>query len=128
MSNTAREPLLIAEYALHRTSGPPITFKGEMIACVSTKTYQRFGEKNHWWNLTLFQANDGKYVIDVEYKTIWKHELEDDFDCNQALVCNTADELADSLWALPAYKMIGDSAWEHAVTEILKHLAGTTSA
>jgi hypothetical protein len=80
------------EQIVKRTGQPGLRFEGELLA-ESDGKWASGKEQNRWHNLRLFQTAEGKYLLAIEYKTIWEGEL----DNYWAGVADNIEELKDQL-------------------------------
>jgi hypothetical protein len=116
---------------LNRTGDRQLQFTGEEIATATTRETEGYCE-NRWWELTLYRTDSGRLVGSVAYRTSWRGE----HDTDTAYVCDTAQELAETLKKHPfdhsvrgfppnksdkqARLMASLSAcWEHGLTTVL---------
>lgn len=77
---------------LKRTNDRPVTFDGREIASANSRQTTGPGEQR-WYELTLYQAMDGRYVAHAGYRTQWQGEHETD----AVIVSQSPDTLIEQL-------------------------------
>lgn len=81
---------------LTRTGDRPLEFEGAEVASADTRQTQGPCE-NRWWNLALYRADSGKYVLHIGYRTQWQGEHATD----TVYVADDAASAAELLHAHP---------------------------
>lgn len=118
---------------LRRTGLPPLAFTGEVVAKENSRIDGSGHLEGRWHEATLYRAQDGRYVLYVEYKTRW-NELPNEV----AFVAQTPAEVSKTLldynavqWMTgfppgPKYAALKDEAcamvrsgWESLVSRLL---------
>ena len=59
------------EYRLRCSGGAPWLFSGEIV---SQATTGQPGQRNRWYEITVYQLHGGGYVVSVVYNTQWQGE------------------------------------------------------
>lgn len=77
---------------LPRTGEPPLRFRGEQIAEAGGRWFHG-RDLNRWHDLSLYQSDDGRFVLAIAFCTQWQGEGGYDF----AWVCKTPAEVVDLL-------------------------------
>lgn len=126
----------MGKITLKRTGQAPLKFSGELVSEASSKKFQGPAE-NRYFDLSIYSAEQGGYVMAVEYHTHWQGEHDQYF----AHVCRDAGEVREYLgtfdpcdevlWAgIPAnvhdaqrrnamYRNAIGTAFREAVSEVL---------
>jgi hypothetical protein len=79
-------------YTLTHTGDRPVRFEGDMIAQTNSKGNGGPCE-SRWYELALYQKQDGEYVLHTAYRTNWDGEV----DIHRVATCIDPDEVAECL-------------------------------
>lgn len=60
---------------LTRTGDRPLKFEGEEITTAGGRI-SGGQEQNRWHELSLYHTAGGKYVLSIEYRTVWQGEID----------------------------------------------------
>lgn len=87
---------------LKRTGKPSLTFQGERLIN-SDGHWCRGKEHNRWHEITIYRAEDGRYVVHIQFCTQWQGELERSyvFVTNKPADVLTAFDPAEHLQGFP---------------------------
>ena len=80
------------EFILKRDGEKDLRFKGEELAWVTGQTVDGPGQ-NRWNELTLYKAENGKYIVYDVYRTQWQGEN----DCYRVTVCDNPEAVFEAL-------------------------------
>ena len=66
------------KYKLKRSGKPPLAFEGEKLAEAGGK-WQAGRELNRWHDITAYRTVGGRYILQIEYHSLWQGEEGHDF-------------------------------------------------
>ncbi len=78
------------KYLIKRTGESPLSFEGNILA-ESNGRWAGGKEQNRWHDVTLYETETHKYVLSIEYHTLWQGEL----DHYYAQFADSVEELKD---------------------------------
>ncbi len=60
-------------FRIEPTNGAPLEFEGD-IAARSEGGGEADRKQSRWYDIVLYRTNDGQYILQVDYHTLWKGE------------------------------------------------------
>jgi len=92
-------------FVVDRTGDRPLSFSGDLLEEASSRV-NRGSESNRWHELALYRVDgeEERYVLVINYRTIWQEESDHD----TAIVCVSAEDVAAQIrMTIPDEHMIG---------------------
>lgn len=79
-------------FTIPRTGDAPVVFEGEHLAEVSTRLAAG-RERNRWFEVDLYRTQAGKYVLAIDFHTMWQGE----HDTSRVVLCDSPADVRAEL-------------------------------